>query len=97
MWKRMESTTLSQISKIKAAVTSLLTFQGSRLGVVEKNTIMSIYSLMDDILLDQVNDTRHSVEDVVDTRIMEYSIILQNSQNTEVRRLRKMLEEGLTW
>lgn len=93
----MAKTLLEQISLIKAMAVNILTYQNTILSVHDKATTIAIYNLMDDILLERANTKHYTMEEVVDARLMEYSLLLSKSRNTEVKRLNKLIKGGIKW
>jgi len=93
----MAKTLTEQISLIKALTVSILTYHSATLSVHDKATTVAIYNLMDDILLDRVSTKHNTLEEIVDTRLMEYSILLSKSNNSEVKRLNKLIKGGIKW
>lgn len=93
----MEKTLLTQIAEIKFQTVSLLTYQHERLTLTERARVLEVYELMDSILLDKLHSPRHTAEDYADALILEHSIILKGSKNSEVRKLSALLEKGLQW
>lgn len=93
----MAKTLLEQISLIKAMAVNILTYQNTILSVHDKATTIAIYNLMDDILLERANAKHFTMEEVVDARLMEYSLLLSKSRNTEVKRLNKLIKGGIKW
>lgn len=93
----MEKTILTQISKIKNLVVSILTYQKDRVTLNERNYLNKVYELMDDILCERIHHKMYTVEEYVDSVLIEFNMVLRASKNSEVRKLSKILEEGIRW
>lgn len=93
----MEKVTLAQITDIKYKAIALITYQANRLTVTEKSSVLKLYELMDNILLDRIYNKRCTIEDYVNSLLIEHSILFKDSKNSEVKRLGKSIEEGLKW
>ena len=93
----MAKTLLEQVSLIKTLAVNILTYQRVQLSVHDKATVTAIYQLMDDIIVDRVSSKYNTMEEIVDSRLIEYSMLLNRSQNTEVKRLNKMIKGGIKW
>ena len=93
----MEKTILTQISKIKNLIVSILTYQKDRVTLNERNYLNKAYELMDDILCERIHHKMYTVEDYVDSVLIEFNMVLRASKNSEVRKLSKILEEGIRW
>lgn len=93
----MEKTTLAQITNIKYKAIALITYQANRLTLTEKSAVLRLYELMDEILLDKIYSERYTVEEYVDSLLIEHSMIFRGSKNTEVKKLGKLIEGGLKW
>jgi hypothetical protein len=52
---------------------------------------------MDDILLDRATHKNYSNEEYIDSVLIEYNMVLRASRNSEVKKLSKLLEEGIKW
>ena len=93
----MAKTIAEQVNLIKGLTVSILNYHKSTLSVHDKATTLAVYNLMDDILLDRASTKHNTMEEVVDTRLMEYSILLSKSNNSEVQRLNKLIKGGIKW
>lgn len=93
----MEKTILTQISKIKNLIVSILTYQKDRVTLNERNYLNKAYELMDDILCERIHHKMYTVEEYVDSILIEFNMVLRASKNSEVRKLSKILEEGIRW
>jgi hypothetical protein len=88
---------LTQISDIKFHAVSLLSARAGTLTVNEKIAIQAIYDMIDSWLLNKIENKRYTLEEYVDTFIVEHNMILKASKNLEVQRFSKILERGITW
>lgn len=93
----MAKTTLTQIAKIKNSTVALLTYHRDRMTLNERAMVESLYYLMDDIVCDRVHHKHYTAEEYVDTVFMENAMILKKTKNSEVKKLAKLLEEGIKW
>ena len=93
----MEKTILTQIAKIKNLTVSILTYQKDRVTLNERTYLNKIYEFMDDILLDRATHKNYSNEEYIDSVLIEYKMVLRASRNSEVKKLSKLLEEGIKW
>lgn len=93
----MSKTVLQQVNRIKELAVTILTYNKNALSVHDKATTIAIYNLMDDIILDRAGTKRNTLEEVVDTRLMEYSILLSKSKDSDIKRLLKLIKGGIKW
>ena len=93
----MEKTLQTQITKIKNIIVSLLTYQEDRLTLREGALIEKVYELMDDILCDRIHHKHYTTEEFIDSAFMENAMVMKRTKNTEVKKLVKLLEEGIKW
>lgn len=94
----MKGKTLQQqIMEIKFQTASLLSYQVGRLTIAERNAINELYELMDNVLLDNIQSSRYTMEEYVDAALIEHSIILSASKNSAVKKLGKLVGKGIKW
>ena len=84
-----------QLTDIKSLVSNILSYEN--LMEYEEDILNCIYELVNNIMLDKLDDKRYTVEEISDMRIMEYKIILEASENEEIKKLVKLLGRGLKW
>jgi len=93
----MEKTIQSQVAKIKNILVSLMTYHRDRISLQERALVEKLYELMDDILCDRVHHKHYTTEEYVDAMLMEHAMVLKKTRNSEVKKLVKLLEEGIKW
>lgn len=86
----------TQLTDIKGKITKIISCE-PLLFDYENEVLNDLYNLINSILLEEVNDKYYSMEEIVDMRIMEYRIILEASENLEIKKLVKLLKKGLNW
>jgi hypothetical protein len=74
-----------------------MTYHRERITLPERATVEKLYELMDDILCDRIHHKHYTMEEYVDSMFMENAIILKKTKNSEVKKLVKLLEEGIKW
>lgn len=52
---------------------------------------------MDDILCDRIHHKHYTTEEFIDSAFMENAMVMKRTKNTEVKKLVKLLEEGIKW
>ena len=93
----MAATLQTQVAKIKNIIVSLLTYQKDRLTLQERALIEKLYELMDDILCDRIHHKHYTTEEFIDSAFRENAMVMKRTKNTEVKKLVKLLEEGIKW
>ena len=93
----MAKTLQTQVAKIKNIIVSLLTYQKDRLTLQERALIEKLYELMDNILCDRIHHKHYTTEEFIDSAFMENAMVMKRTKNTEVKKLVKLLEEGIKW
>lgn len=93
----MDNLVACQLASIKSHIVSILTYQKGRLTVQEKGLLHKLYEFLDDVFCERATHKRFTVEEHIDNVIMESSLILKNSRNDELKKLRKALEKGIKW
>ena len=93
----MAKTLQTQVAKIKNIIVSLLKKQKDRLTLQERALIEKLYELMDDMLCDRIHHKHYTTEEFSDAAFMENAMVMKRTKNTEVKKLVKLLEEGIKW
>ena len=93
----MEKTLLTQIDNIKATTISLMTYHKDRLTLHERALIEKLYYLMDDIICDRIHHKHYTMEEYVDSILIENVMVLKSTKNCAVKKLVNLLEKGIKW
>lgn len=82
-----------ELTYLKGEVARVLADYSIKLERFEIETLMMMYSFIDDVFLDKVNDKRASLEDIMYARFMEFEIILKASKSKEIKKVLKCVKE----